>query len=105
VIMHCRSYLSIPHENKHAAPILKGFTMSSVRYLPLSALAYSGSIIPSYAHLGHLGEIAGHSHWIGLGAVVVAGVLAVAVGKLREQECDEDEEVTDEEGLKEGNAA
>jgi len=61
-------------------------------------------VLPAYAHLGHLGDLAGHSHWIGLGAVVVAGVLATVVGKLSEQECDEDEELADEDDLAEGNA-
>jgi len=49
---------------------------------------------PAYAHLGHVGELAGHAHWVGLGAVVVAGALAAAIGKLTEK--DQDEE-TDEE--------
>ena len=41
-------------------------------------LAMSGS---AAAHLGHLGELAGHSHWSGAaalaGAVIAAGILAV----------------------------
>lgn len=44
---------------------------------------------PAYAHLGHVGELAGHAHWVGLGAVVVAGALAAAIGKLKEQASDE----------------
>ena len=52
----------------------------------------------AHAHMGHLGEIAGHSHWIGLGAVVIAGAIAVVVGKLKDkddsaEEIDMDEEV------------
>ena len=35
----------------------------------------------SQAHLGHLGELAGHSHWVGIGAVVVVGALAAVLGK------------------------
>lgn len=46
---------------------------------------------PAYAHLGHVGELAGHAHWVGLGAVVVAGALAIAIGKLTENETDEDD--------------
>lgn len=46
---------------------------------------------PAYAHLGHVGELAGHAHWVGLGAVVVAGALAAAIGKLTEKASDEDE--------------
>ncbi len=33
------------------------------------------------AHVGHLGELAGHGHWIGLGAVAVAGALVALLGK------------------------
>ena len=29
------------------------------------------------AHVGHLADVAGHDHWIALGALGVAGVLAV----------------------------
>jgi len=54
---------------------------------------------PAFAHLGHVGEVAGHAHWIGLGAVVVAGVLAVAIGKYTQK--DEDEETQDEAELDE----
>ncbi len=46
---------------------------------------------PAYAHLGHVGELAGHAHWVGLGAVIVAGALAAAIGKLTDQVSDEDE--------------
>lgn len=46
---------------------------------------------PAYAHLGHVGELAGHAHWVGLGAVVVAGALAVAIGKLTDKASDEEE--------------
>ena len=46
---------------------------------------------PANAHLGHVGELAGHAHWVGIGAVVVAGALAAAIGKLTEKNTDEDE--------------
>ncbi len=36
---------------------------------------------PAYAHLGHLGEVAGHGHWIGLGALAGAAILAGLLGK------------------------
>lgn len=48
---------------------------------------------PAWAHLGHLGEVAGHGHWIGLaaaaGAAVLAGWLA---GKLGEKDGDAEEQ-------------
>lgn len=46
---------------------------------------------PAFAHLGHVGELAGHAHWVGLGALVVAGALAAAIGKLTDKSSDEDE--------------
>lgn len=56
--------------------------------------------VPAYAHLGHIGELAGHSHWIGLGAVGVAGAIAAAAAllpkkKRGEPEDQEAEEVSD----------
>lgn len=46
---------------------------------------------PAFAHLGHVGEVAGHAHWVGIGAVIVAGALAAAIGKLAQKDGDEDE--------------
>lgn len=47
---------------------------------------------PAFAHLGHVGELAGHAHWVGIGAVVVAGVLAGAIGKFTEKDSNEESE-------------
>lgn len=39
---------------------------------------------PAAAHPGHFAELAGHSHWIALGALAAAGLLtAVLAGKKR----------------------
>lgn len=61
---------------------------------------------PAFAHLGHVGELAGHAHWVGLGAVIVAGALAAAIGKVKnanaEEEVDEDEAELGEEASVEG---
>lgn len=35
----------------------------------------------AFAHLGHLGEVAGHSHWIALGAAAAAAAIAAALAK------------------------
>ena len=36
------------------------------------------------AHIGHIGELAGHGHWIALGALgLAAGVAAIAKGKAK----------------------
>lgn len=49
------------------------------------------------AHWGHLGEVAGHAHWLGLGAVVVAAGLAGLVGKLSDKDEEKEEEIEPEE--------
>jgi hypothetical protein len=48
----------------------------------------------AHAHIGHAGELAGHSHWIGVAAAGAAVAIAVAVatlGKKNEDAMDEDE--------------
>ena len=41
-------------------------------------LAGSGQ---AHAHLGHVGEVAGHSHWVAVGAAVTAAAIAAWLGK------------------------
>lgn len=41
--------------------------------------------LPAAAHGGHLGDLAGHSHWAGLAAVLGAAVLGAAVAKIRKR--------------------
>jgi len=43
---------------------------------------------PAFAHLGHLGEVAGHGHWIAAGAVAGAAVAAWLAGKGKKAEAD-----------------
>jgi hypothetical protein len=55
----------------------------------------------AHAHLGHLGEVAGHSHVIALGAGLVAAALAAWIGKEKlKAEAEKDNE--DEQGEPEG---
>ncbi len=63
----------------------------------LLSMAFSGQAL---AHAGHIGELAGHSHWVGVGALVVAGALAAIVGKLAQKD-EEKEEVADTETAEE----
>lgn len=49
---------------------------------------------PAAAHIGHLGEVAGHGHWIGLGAIGLA-VLVGLLGKKAKTK-DSEAENTDE---------
>lgn len=39
----------------------------------------------AHAHWGHVGEVAGHGHLIGLGAVVAAGAIAGVLGLLSDK--------------------
>lgn len=60
------------------------------RILVLTAIALP---LPAFAHVGHLGDLAGHSHWIALGALGIAtvvGALASAKGKDRQPEAEDD---------------
>lgn len=52
---------------------------------------------PAAAHIGHIGEHAGHAHWIGLGAAIAAAAVAAAVIKLRgKTDAPAEEEVEEE---------
>lgn len=59
------------------------------------------------AHGGHVGELAGHAHWIGVAAVVGAAVLAalVAKAKKRDDEAVDAEAEHEAEEKAEGSAA
>ena len=41
---------------------------------------------PASAHIGHLGEVAGHSHWIAAGALGAAALAAWLAGKGKKTE-------------------
>jgi hypothetical protein len=47
---------------------------------------------PAVAHPGHIADVAGHAHWIGLGAVIGAAILAGLLGAKGRK----DDEATDE---------
>lgn len=60
---------------------------------------------PAFAHAGHLGELAGHAHWLGLGAAVAAGALAAILAKQKGKRSEDKEESATEESAAEGEAA
>lgn len=62
----------------------------------LSILMTAIFATPAMAHIGHIGEVAGHGHLIGAIAIGLAGALAVLVGPKRGKDEDE-EEISDEE--------
>ncbi len=55
--------------------------------------------VGAMAHVGHVGELAGHSHWVGVAAVVGAAAVAAIAAKLRKRgEPDGQEAQSDAEG-------
>lgn len=46
---------------------------------------------PASAHIGHLGEVAGHGHWIALGGIAIAGAIALLGGRKKPQNDDAEE--------------
>jgi hypothetical protein len=71
-----------------------------------TCLAATGLMIANattaQAHLGHVAEVAGHAHWIGLAAVAGAAAIAGAIGLLSG---DKPDAATDAEPDAEGEAA
>lgn len=58
----------------------------------LAFLLFLASASTTAAHPGHIAEVAGHAHWIGLAAAGAAAVLAGwLAGKLNEGETEEEE--------------
>ncbi len=49
----------------------------------ISLLFASGAASPAFAHAGHLGELAGHSHVLGAAAALGAAALAAWLAKTR----------------------
>lgn len=45
------------------------------------ALIFTTSAGPALAHIGHLGEVAGHGHWIALGGIAIAAGIALLGGR------------------------
>ncbi len=58
----------------------------------LAILFLIASASVAAAHPGHIAEVAGHAHWIGLAAAGAAAVIAGWLsGKLSEDEAEEEE--------------
>ncbi len=52
---------------------------------------------PAFAHAGHIGEIAGHSHWLAAGAMGAAALIALWRAVKAAQEAETETEITPEE--------
>ena len=61
---------------------------------------------PALAHPGHLGELAGHSHWLALGALAaaaaIAAVVAKAKGRTKDEAGDEEPDGAEDEAAAQG---
>ncbi|MEL6735030.1 MAG: DUF6732 family protein [Pseudomonadota bacterium] len=61
---------------------------------------------PAYAHWGHVGEVAGHGHWIAIGAGIGAAALAAWLARGRKSKDDAqdsaDLENEDAQGVEDG---
>ena len=59
-----------------------------MRFIFASIIATAAT--PALAHIGHLGEVAGHGHWIALGGIAIAGAIALLGGRKKADEDTED---------------
>lgn len=68
-----------------------------------SALALLMTLVagPAMAHVGHIGEVAGHGHWLGaaaIGAAIAIGLWQGLRGKAKSgDEADDRDDLSDEE--------
>lgn len=72
-----------------------------------SLLTSAFVVVPANAHVGHVGELAGHGHLLGLGLLIGAGIAAAAIARLgkKDREEEEGDEIEAEDGETETSAA
>lgn len=65
----------------------------------MKTLAFLASLIatPAFAHVGHVADLAGHSHWVGIGALIGAGIIAGLLVKGKKAKPDPEPETEAEE--------
>ena len=64
------------------------------KFLALNITILLATTNSAFAHAGHVGELAGHAHWVGVAAVLGAAAIAAVLAKGRKAD---DEEASDEE--------
>lgn len=57
------------------------------------------------AHLGHVGEVAGHTHWIGIAALGLAAGVAALLPSRKRKKAEDGSKEQDVQGEKESKAA
>lgn len=60
--------------------------------------------MPAFAHIGHIGEVAGHGHWIALGGIAIAGAIALWGGRKKSDDTPDTEEDVEDETTEEAPA-
>lgn len=60
---------------------------------------------PALAHIGHLGELGGHDHWIALGGIAIAGAIALWGARKKPKEADVSVDEAEDEISDEGEPA
>lgn len=63
----------------------------------MRAILFAAIVLPApaLAHIGHLGEVAGHGHWIALGGIAIAGAIAL-LGNRKKRPDDDADDITEE---------
>ncbi len=53
----------------------------------LISVLFAAGLVPAavQAHVGHIGELAGHSHWVGVAALAGAAAIAAVAAKLKKR--------------------
>lgn len=69
----------------------------------LTLLATAVAASPALAHVGHIGEVAGHAHWIALGGIALAGAIAL-LGRRNKKDNDSAETAEPEDDTEEASA-
>ena len=78
---------------------MQAFCSTSLRVITGPAPALTSIILApasAQAHWGHLGELAGHGHWIAAGLAAAAAVAGLAITRPRKESEATDEAVPDE---------
>lgn len=52
---------------------------------------------PASAHVGHLGELAGHAHWVGVAALGAAALVATVAAKAKRKSEAQAEDASEDE--------
>lgn len=72
--------------------------------LPL-AFIFTALASPALAHIGHLGELGGHGHWIALGGIAIAVGIALLGTRKKSDKAQAEEDAPEDDIEEEGAPA